>query len=250
MQLFESNLSLSQDGSIAKPSTERLPFTIRRAADSEGLHKAARIRHAAYSRHLPEFARSLVLPEACDYDDDCVVLLAESRLDGSALGTLRIQANGCQPLPVEASVALPARLQGRHLAEVTRLGVGEGRIGSLVKLALMKALFEYCEQAGVEWMIATGRAPIDRQYEQLLFEDVFGAGEMVPLRHVGNIPHRVMAFEVPTAEARWRAARHPLIKFFRETTHPDIDIGQVAQPAARTVRPEVRPQPLAELAAA
>jgi hypothetical protein len=120
----------------------------------------------------------------------------------------------------------------------------------VVKLALMKALFEYCEEAGVEWMIATGRAPIDRQYEQLLFQDVFGAGEMVPLRHVGNIPHRVMSFEVPTAEARWRAAGHPLIKFFRETSHPDIDIGLPARPPARPASAAIRPTRLAELAAA
>jgi hypothetical protein len=147
-------------------------------------------------------------------------------------------------------VTLPAGLRGRVLAEVTRLGVGEGRIGSVVKLALMKALFEYCEEAGVEWMIATGRAPIDRQYEQLLFQDVFGAGELVPLRHVGNIPHRVMAFEVSTAEARWRAASHPLIKFFRETRHPDIDIGLPARALSRPTPAALRPTRLAELAAA
>lgn len=245
MQQFESSLSRA-----ARPATERLPFTIRRASGSEALHKAAQIRHAAYARHVPEFARSLAQPEACDYDDESVVLLAESRLDGSALGTLRIQTNGYQPLPLEASVALPPRLQGRRLAEVTRLGVGEGRAGGVVKLALMKALFEYCEQAGVEWMIATGRTPIDRQYEQLLFEDVFGAGEMVPLRHVGNIPHRVMAFEVATAEARWRAAGHRLIGFFRETRHPDIEIGVPARPLWRPLRMAPQPQAFAELALA
>jgi GNAT superfamily N-acetyltransferase len=247
MQLFESN---SPRAGLARPTTERLPFTIRRATDSEALHKAVRVRHAAYARHVPEFARTLAQPEACDFDEDCVVLLAESRLDGTPLGTLRIQTNHYQPLPIEASVTLPAGLQGRVLAEVTRLGVGEGRIGSVVKLALMKALFEYCEEAGVEWMIATGRAPIDRQYEQLLFQDVFGPGELVPLRHVGNIPHRVMAFEVPTAEARWRAAGHPLIKFFRETSHPDIDIGLPARPLSRPAPAALRPTRIAELAAA
>jgi hypothetical protein len=246
MQQFESITALS----AAKLASERLPFTIRRASDSEALRKAVQIRHAAYARHVPEFARSLALPEACDYDDECVVLLAEARLDGTPLGTLRIQSNDYQPLPVEDSVLLPPWLQGRRLAEVTRLGVGEGRIGRVVKLALMKALFEHCEQAGVEWMIATGRAPIDRQYEQLLFQDVFGAGEMVPLRHVGNIEHRIMAFEVATAEARWRAAGHPLIKFFRETVHPDIDIGAPARPVVRTPRAAVMQHSAGELVAA
>jgi hypothetical protein len=206
---------------------ERLPFTIRRVETEDGLKKAVGIRHAAYARHVPEFARSLSVPEACDYADDAVVLLAESKLDGSALGTARIQTNCHGPLHIEESIELPDWLQGRRLAEVTRLGVSEGRIGHVVKIALMKAFFQFWEQSGTEYAIATGRAPIDRQYEQLMFSDVFEAGKMIPLSHVGNIPHRVMAFEIATAEARWTAAKHPLLKFVRQTYHPDIQVGQL-----------------------
>jgi hypothetical protein len=62
-----------------------------------------------------------------------------------------------------------------------------------------------------------------------------------------------MAFEVPTAEARWRAAGHPLLQFFRHTHHPDIDIGE--QPARRAVPLRAAPATasvnrFAELAAA
>jgi hypothetical protein len=208
-------------------ATERLPFTIRRVETEDSLRKAVRIRHAAYARHVPEFARTLAVPEACDYDGDTVVLLAESKLDGSPIGTARIQTNRHGPLHLEESIALPEWLQGRRLAEVTRLGVSEGRIGHVVKVALMKAFFQYWEQSGTEFAIATGRAPIDRQYEQLMFSDVFEPGQMIPLRHVGNIPHRVMAFEIATAEARWTEARHPLLKFVRQTIHPDIQIGEL-----------------------
>jgi hypothetical protein len=207
--------------------TERLPFTIRRVDTEESLLKAVGIRHAAYARHVPEFARSLVAPEACDYEDDSIVLLAESKLDGTAIGTARIQTNAYRCLHVEESIELPDWLHGRRLAEVTRLGVSEGRIGHVVKVALMKAFFQYWEGSGTEFAIATGRAPIDRQYEQLMFCDVFGPGEMIPLRHVGNIPHRVMAFEIATAEARWSAAGHPLLKFVRHTNHPDIQVGEL-----------------------
>lgn len=206
---------------------ERLPFTVRRVESEDSLWKAIGIRHAAYARHVPEFARSLAAPEACDYEDDCVVLLAESKLDGTAIGTARIQTNAYRALHVEQSIELPDWLQGRRLAEVTRLGVAEGRIGHVVKVALMKAFFQYWEQSGTEYAIATGRAPIDRQYEQLMFSDVFGPGEMIPLRHVGNMPHRVMAFDIATAEARWSEARHPLLKFVRQTNHPDIQIGEL-----------------------
>jgi hypothetical protein len=231
MQQYQPNFSPTGAARAAAGlPTERLPFTIRRVGDSEALRKAVQVRHAAYARHVPEFARSLVLPEACDYEDDTVVLLAESRLDGEPLGSVRIQTNFYRALHVEDSAELPAWLQGRRLAEVTRLGIGEGRIGRVVKLALIKACFEYCEHNDIEYAIVTGRAPIDRQYQQLLFEDVFEDGQLVSLRHVGNLPHRVMSFEIATGEARWQAANHPLLGFFRHTRHPDIDLGLSSRP--------------------
>ena len=232
-------LGFAPDAPIAMKS-ERLPFTIKRVRTEEDLMKAVKIRHAAYARHLPEFARSLVEPEECDFDTDSVVLLAESKLDGSPIGSARIQTNFHQPLHVEESVELPLWLMTRRLAEVTRLGIDEGRIGRLVKVALIKACFEYCEQNKVEWAVVTGRTPIDRQYEQLLFSDVFPDRGLIPLRHVGNMPHRVMAFEIESGEERWTAAKHPLLGFFRHTHHADIDIGAPALPQlARTAAPLV-----------
>lgn len=226
---------------------ERLPFTIKRVRTEEDLMKAVRIRHAAYARHLPEFAQSLALPEECDFDSDSVVLLAESKLDGSPIGSARIQTNFNQPLHVEDSVELPRWLSAGRLAEVTRLGIDEGRIGRLVKIALIKASFEYCEQNKVEWAVVTGRSPIDRQYEQLLFSDVFPGREHIPLRHVGNLPHRVMAFEIETGEERWAAAGHPLLGFFRHTRHPDIDLGA---PEATSLRMPAAMKPVKNAASA
>jgi len=229
-------------------TTERLPFTIRRVESEDSLKKAVALRHAAYARHVPEFARSLALPEACDYDEDTVILLAESKLDGTALGTARIRTNVHHPLHIEESVVLPDWLQGRSLGEVERLGVAEGRIGHIVKVALVKAFFEYFEKSGIEYAVIAGRAPIDRQYEQLMFTDVFGDKEMVPLVHTGNIPHRVMAFEIGTGEERWIAAKHPMLKFFRHTHHPDIDVGVTAQRGAQTTPPLVRSPIMADIA--
>jgi len=218
--------------------TERLPFTIRRVNNEADLWKAVRVRHAAYARHVPDFARQLVRPETCDYGDDAIVFLAESKLDGAPLGTARMQTNLHEALHVEDSVALPDWLCGQPLAEMSRLGVDNGRIGRVVKTALLKAGVMYCQQNDIAWALATGRAPIDRQYEQLTFVDVFPELGFVPLRHVGNIPHRVMAFDIATIEARWTAAQHPLLNFFCHTHHPDIDVG------GRTgVRP---PQPSAK----
>ncbi len=232
----------SGEGGMA---VERLPFTIRIVQTEADLWKAVRVRQAAYARHVPEFARSLAAPEACDLSGDAIVLLAESKLDGSALGTARMQTNLHQGLHLEESVELPSWLQGRPLAEMSRLGVDNGRIGRMVKTALLKAGVMYCQNNGIDWALATGRAPIDRQYEQLSFVDVFPEQGFIPLRHVGNIPHRVMAFDIRTIEQRWTEARHPLLAFFCHTHHPDIDVG----PRAAALPPVPR-NPVARPAAA
>lgn len=224
---------------------ERLPFTIRRVSTEAEMLKAVHVRQAAYARHVPEFARSLVLPEAADFADDTIVLLAESKLDGTALGSTRIRTNLHRPLDMEESIVLPAWLQGRRLVEATRLGVDEGREGRLVKMALIKACFMYCQENAIEWSVATARMGVDRQYEQLTFIDVFPELGPVPLRHVGNLPHRVMAFEIDTFEQRWRNARHPLLNFFFNVQHPDISIGSAAEaqparmPVARRSPPRI-----------
>jgi hypothetical protein len=216
---------------------ERLPFWVRLVKSEADLRKAVHIRHAAYARHVPGLAQQLLQPEATDYEEGVVVLLAESKLDGSPLGTARIQSNRLHALSVEQSVDLPAWMDGLHLAEVTRLGIVGGTMGRLVKTVLIKAAFQYCERQGIEHAIAAGRAPIDRHYEQLLFEDLFPARGFIPLAHAGNLPHRVMAFDIGTGPARWHEAQHPALNFFCHTRHPDIDMGPVparSLPATRT----------------
>lgn len=203
---------------------ERLPFTVKIAQDEEALLRAVKIRQSAYGRHVPGLAERLGEPESCDHDAGTVVLLAESKLDGTALGTMRIQTNSYHPLGVEQSVDLPDWLRHRSLAEATRLGVASGGIGRVVKTVLFKAFYQYCLEAHIDWMVITARSPLDKQYEALLFQDVFRDGTFIPMHHVGDIPHRVMAFEVGTAEARWQAANHPLLNFMCHVRHPDVKI--------------------------
>ena len=167
----------------------------------------------------------LLTPEAPDNESGVVVLLAESKVDGSPLGTMRIHTNHFRPLSVEQSVELPEALRMRPLAEATRLGITDERVGRLVKTVLFKAFYLYCCRNGIEVMVVAGRAPIDRQYERLMFEEVYPEMGFIPLAHGGNLPHRVMSFEVGTAEARWRASNHPLFQFVFRTQHDDIDVG-------------------------
>ena len=211
----------SQEVAVAD---ERLPFTIRVARNESQLRKAVSIRQRAYGRHVPALAELLRLPEAKDHEPGCVVLVAESKLDGEPLGTLRIQTNRHRPLAIEASVELPVWLAGHVLAEATRLGIVEGRTGSVVKTMLFKALYLYCVDQGIEWIVIAARPPLERMYEGLLFNDVFPEKTYFPMKHGGNIPHRVLALDIAEADARWRAAKHPMYDLFTRTRHPDIDV--------------------------
>ena len=221
---------MQQALSRVRMEEEHLPFTVRVVRSEESLQKAVTIRQAAYARHVPAFAAKLRSPEPNDHDQGSVVLLAESNLDGSPLGTMRIQTNRFRDLAIEQSVTLPAWLKNRSMAEATRLGVAPGRAGRVVKTTLFKAFFLYCQEANVEWMVISARPPLDRQYEALLFQDLF-PGQFIPMRHVNNIPHCVLAFEVGTAEDRWAEARHPLFKFVFQTQHPDIQLSGSAYAA-------------------
>jgi hypothetical protein len=154
---------------------------------------------------------------------------------------MRIQTNRARPLAIEQSVVLPAWLRHRRLAEATRLGITQQRVGRVVKVLLFKAFYLYCKRAGVDWMVIGARSPLDRQYESLLFQEVFPGRGFVPLAHAGNIPHRVLAFEMATADARWRAAQHPLYALFCRTHHPDITVRAAELRAATAAQPASLP---------
>ncbi|MES2049138.1 MAG: hypothetical protein V4447_12115 [Pseudomonadota bacterium] len=152
---------------------EILPFTVKIVQDEEDLEKAIRVRHSAYARHLPTLAETLREPEALDRAKGVVVLLAESKLDGSPIGSARLQSNRFQSLAVEQSIELPDWLDGKSNIEVTRLAITEGKAGRLVKSILMKTMYQFWVENNIDYAIATGRAPIDRLYDQLLFSDLF-----------------------------------------------------------------------------
>lgn len=223
MQQLQHNIP-NQADVAGTGRAERLPFEVRIVQDAGELEKALRIRQSAYGRHVPEFAKSLGEAEQYDYDPGSAVLLAESKLDGEPLGTMRIQTNLYAPLAMEHSVALPEWLQGGSLAEATRLGISRGRVGRLTKTALFKAYYLYCIRAGIDWMVITARSPLDRQYGLLLFQDVFPGRGFIPMQHVGNMPHRVMALKVDSVEPSWKEAEHPLYDFFFHTRHADIRV--------------------------
>lgn len=206
------------------PKRVNLPFTVRIVRTDVQLERAVKIRAEAYTRHVPTLGQILESPEAIDRDPNSIVFLAEAKDDGEPLGTIRIQTNFLSPIALETSIALPEKFKSRPLAGVSRLAVKAGPRGRLVKLALFKALHRYCFAKQVEWMLIGARPPLDQTYLDLGFEDVFDDKKPRPLITAAGVPHRILCFEVFSAERRWHELSHPLYLFMWQRFHPDIEI--------------------------
>ena len=206
--------------------SERLPFRVKIATANE-LMAVARLRATAYGRHLPALAKHLLEPEGANFEPGNEVFVATSKLDGSMLGTIRTHSNLFKPLPLEASIDLPAHMHGLRLVEATRLCVLGNLQASLVRNALFKVFFRYCLSQNVDWMLAAGRRPVDRLYDAMLWRDVDAVGRLYPMAHAAGVPHRVMCMAPVDAVPRWHAADHPLFRFAFQTEHPDLDFAGV-----------------------
>jgi hypothetical protein len=209
---------------IVSMSSCTLGFALRPAASDDDLLDACAVRAQAYGHHLPEMGQSLAMPDALDEARGTTVFLCRDKATGRATGTMRIQTSHPGRLMMEASVTLPGWLGAAPRAEITRLAVVVGA-DPLTKLCLMKASYLFCMAQQVQWMVIGARnEALMRNYRRLGFIDVLGRDELVPLAHTGGVLHRILAFDVASAERAWSAARHPLYGFMVQTVHPDLEI--------------------------
>ncbi len=209
---------------ILAPSAVSLPFIVRIARTEEHLARAVDVRAETYQRHHPELVEQLREPEASDRAPNTLVLLAENKETGTALGTLRIETNFYSPLAIETLLPVKSQLSEQTIAYVTRLGVRQGSLAQLVKLALFKALHRYCLACQINWIIVTAKPPMDRQYVRLGFIDVFEDNRLVAIPWSQNILTRILALDTIGAERNWREVGHPLYKFMIEDYCPDIQV--------------------------
>ena len=201
-----------------------LPFRVRIVRNGEQLTRAVEIRAQAYSKHIPTLGEILARPEQDDLDTSALVFLAESKRTGDPLGTLRVQTNFDHPLPIEQYAPLPEEYNQVPMAEVSRLAVRARNSGTLVKLALFKALHRYCLAKQIQCIVIGARPPLDRDYIALGFKDVFPDKQLRVLNSTGGIAHRILSADLIDSERAWIEARHPLYDFMSRRFHPDIEI--------------------------
>ena len=226
----------------ASERRETLPFRIRIVRNEDQLSKAVVIRSEAYKRHWPNLSDELQTAETQDRNPNSIIFLAEHKNNSSALGTLRIDTNLVSALPIMRDVQLPEAISRQPFAYVTRLGVKQGALGPLVKIALFKSLHRYCLAKQLSWILVGVRPPNDKDYLRLGFEDVLPNGSLLPITSSGGIPVRVMALETTSAERQWFETQNPLYDFMVKRFHPEIEIfssvnGMWSQPRRESSKP-------------
>lgn len=201
-----------------------LGFRLQPVASHDDLLAACAVRAQAYGHHMPEMRQRLAEPDAIDVAEGTTVFLCRDKASGRVTGTMRVQTSHAGPLMMESSVALPDWLAVAPRAEITRLAVAVGA-DPLTKLCLMKASYLFCMAQQVRWMaIGARNEALIRNYRRLGFVDALGRDEFVPLAHTGGLLHRILAFDVESAEGAWAAARHPLYVFMVGTRHDDLQL--------------------------
>lgn len=203
-------------------SRHELRFSVRQAQTEADLRAACEVRAAAYGRHLSNVKSLWSEPDALDRSPESVVFVAFDKDTGQPVGTIRLTTNARQPTQIEQSAELPDGIADRSIAELTRFAVRAGHGDPGVRLGLMKAAYLWCLSRQVHWMVIGARNDaLVRQYRRLGFTDLAG-GAPVPLAHAANLPHKVLAFDVISAERNWFAVRHPFYEFMIRHFHPDI----------------------------
>lgn len=202
-----------------------LPFRIIEAKTEAELEQVARIRSVSYGRHLPDLAETMKSPDANDRDPAYKSLLALSKLDGSCLGTVRIQIADTEQsecLQFEQSFALPAALRQGKVAEIARLAIPQDKSSLSVRIMLIKAAYWYCRFSQVSHVFLCARRPLDRFYKGFDLADLTPGAEFVKMAHIGNVPHRIFWFHVQKIENQWKEMSNPMYPLFVKKLHPDL----------------------------
>jgi len=211
-----------------------LPFVVRLASSERDLLDVVSLRSQTYSRHNAPAARLVRTPEDQDLRGDGVILVARSKLDGTAVGSVRVQTRVHRPLMVESAMQLPSEVVAGKPIELMRGSITNGAAGRMVSATFAKATFLLCHRFSFSHVIVTCREPVDLMYRAYHFDELLG-GALIDLPYSPGARHKVLCLPMDKATERWRLHNPPLFDFMMNLEHPDIqvDYQEVQQQLAR-----------------
>jgi len=219
-------LRADPQGSKSRPIAQDLPITVSIVRTPEQLQRVCDLRASAYGARNSQFGALLTKPEKADLEPGNVILIAESKMTGEVLGTMRIHTNLYGVVPMETVVDIPVEMRGQLLSEACRFCIKPGADSSCVRLALFKAIYLYCYANQVQYILCVAKKPLNKVYKGLGFKPLNGGGEeqWERVSYVGNIEHSMLALDILKVDAIWQEKSHHLYGFIRRTYHPDIKI--------------------------
>ncbi len=203
---------------------EELGFTVKIARNDNQLFSALAVRKESYTKHHPDYAEIVAVKDRRDQQSGSIVFVAESKLDGSPLGTVRIETNQMRPLQMESDFKLPKSMQGTRLAHISRMATRQGTGGRSVKYGLLKAVYLYCHAKEVKFFLIATIPPLERLYYRLGFTNLSEKTNSIQLSEYGNFPMRVLRAKVSRFEYLTSKFAPDLNRFMFHSIHADIKI--------------------------
>jgi hypothetical protein len=200
-----------------------LPFVIRLASSEQDLLDLVGLRARTYIRHNAPAAKLVGTPEEQDRRGDALLLIARSKLDGTPVGSVRVQTRVSRPLLVESAMRLPEDVARSSPIELMRGSITNGTAGRMVSAAFGKATFLLCREMGFSHVIVTCREPVNLMYRAYQFDELL-SGELIHLPYSPGARHKVLCLPMVGATERWRSDNKPLFDFMMNVDHPDIQV--------------------------
>jgi hypothetical protein len=209
---------------------EKLDFRIKLLRNDQRLEDAIRVRHDVFNRHHADVEggelETFNQIERKDIQAGCVLLVAESKLDNSILGSVRIETNTNRPLSIEHEVPLPESIRGRHLAILSRMSVVGGLSGKNVFFALSKAIYLYCLAKQINSALLC--CPVDslsRMYSRFGWTHLYGVSERYKLNENPKLTFSILHWHIELLRGVLKEISGKRAHdFLFEKFHPDIEI--------------------------
>ena len=202
-------------------------FRVRRAAGADDLAVIAAQRAESFGRVIrnqrPVGASHDGWLDKIDHHPATGLLLLEEATTGTPIASMRVQDSRAGPVELARLVELGALVPGREwpLLQCARLAAVRHPKRMAALFALMKAMWRRALADGVQNLILATPYWSRWMYEALQFTDL---GDAAAFAHpLSGAAHRVMLFDVPSAQSRLEGAGNPLAAQLFHTQHPLLD---------------------------
>jgi hypothetical protein len=204
-------------------SNQDLPFSIVISRNDGTSSRSIATRVRAFNRHTHPFKNSDYFLSTLKGDSG-LLFSAELKTSGECVGSVRIETNANDRFYFENEVRTED-LEARVVSIcASRLTATEGQLGTLVKLALVKALYLYAHATQSSYVYAfVDRARL-RLYRNLGFEPAISGNPNLELLCHGKLPMQLVRSDVDNFQSRLEAEQNSLSDFFFKTRHPDLKV--------------------------